>query len=113
MLVKDIFDRPAAARRLMICTGPCCNRTGEAQALLEALRARLLDARNQDGGDLIGAVSCVRRSCLGKCTGEPLAYVEPDGVWYHRLSVENLLLILREHVLNHRPMHDLILEESD
>jgi (2Fe-2S) ferredoxin len=118
MQVKDIFDRPAAARRLMVCTGPCCNRTGEAQALLEALRARLLDAGNQDagnldGGDLIGAVSCVRRSCLGKCTGEPLAYVEPDGVWYHRLSVENLLLILREHVLNHRPMRDLILEEDD
>ena len=50
--------------------------------------------------DMVGEATCVRRSCLGKCTGEPLAYVEPEKVWYHRLSVENLLLILRDHVLN-------------
>jgi (2Fe-2S) ferredoxin len=41
-----------------------------------------------------------------------LAYVQPEGVWYHRLSVENLLLILRDHVLNHQPVPILILEED-
>lgn len=110
MPIKDIFGRPAAARRLMICTGPCCDRTGEAQMFLDGLRARILDAGMD--ADMVGEASCVRRSCLGKCTGEPLAYVEPDAVWYHRLSVENLLLILRDHVLNRRPVPDLILEED-
>jgi (2Fe-2S) ferredoxin len=110
MPVTDIFDRPAAARRLMICTGPCCNRTGEAQTFLDDLRAKLLACGLNE--DMIGEASCVRRSCLGKCTGEPLAYVHPDGVWYHRLSGENLLLILRDHVLNRKPVPDLILEED-
>jgi len=106
--VKDIFDRPPAPRRLMVCTGPCCNKDDVAKLFLDELRMRLLDARERE--DVIGEASCVRRSCLGKCTGEPLAYVHPDGVWYHQLSVENLLLILRHHVLNEQPVRSLILD---
>lgn len=109
-MMKDIFDRQAAQRRLLICIGPCCNSTGDAQMLLERLRAELLDARMN--AETVADASCVRRSCLGKCTGEPLAYVHPEGIWYHRLTVENLLRILREHVLGHRAVPELILEEE-
>jgi len=108
--MRDIFDRNAALRRLLICTGPCCNSSGDAQLLLEGLRAELLEARVNV--DVVAEASCVRRSCLGKCTGEPLAYVHPDGTWYHKLTVENLLRILREHVLDCRAVHELILEED-
>ncbi|MGO9722116.1 MAG: (2Fe-2S) ferredoxin domain-containing protein [Methylocella sp.] len=110
MPVTDIFDRPAAPRRLLICTGPCCNGNGAAKLLLDEPKTKLLHAMN--GDDMVGDATCVRRSCLGKYTGEPLAYVQPEGVWYHRLSVENLLLILRDHVLNHQPVPSLILEED-
>lgn len=110
MPLKDIFGRPAETRRLLICTGPCCDSAGAAQAFLEELRARLLDAGLDR--EMIGEASCIRRSCLGKCTGEPLAYVDPDGVWYHRLSGDNLLLILRSHVLRHRPVPELILDDD-
>lgn len=102
MFVKDIFGRPASRRRLMICIGPCCNANGAASLLLEQLRAKLSDAMTY--GDMIGEASCVRRSCLGKCTGEPLAYVYPDGVWRHKPSVEDLLLILREQIIDERPI---------
>jgi (2Fe-2S) ferredoxin len=111
MAIKDIFDRPAAPRRLLLCTGPCCDQKGEASALLSALRARLEAARFDD--EIVGEASCVRRSCLGKCSGEPLAYVHPDDVWYHELSVENLLLILRDHVQGRRPVAQFVLEEDD
>jgi (2Fe-2S) ferredoxin len=109
--MKDILDRQAAPRRLLICIGPCCNSTGDAQILLESLRAELLRARLD--ADIVAEASCVRRSCLGKCTGEPLAYAQPEGVWYHRLTVDGLLRILREHVLDRRTVSDLILEEDD
>jgi (2Fe-2S) ferredoxin len=108
--MKDILDRDAAVRRLLICTGPCCNSAGDAQVLLDGLRAELLDA--QLNADLVAEASCVRRSCLGKCTGEPLAYAHPDGIWYHRLTVDNLLRILREHVLGNRTVPELILDEE-
>lgn len=68
---------------------------------MDELGAMLLDAMLCE--DLIGEASCVRRSCLGRCTGESLAFVHPDEIWYHRLSGKNLMLILREHVLNYRP----------
>lgn len=110
MRLMDIFDRPAAARRLMICTGPCCNRNGEAQVFLDELRTKLIASKLDQA--MIGEASCIRRSCLGKCTGEPLAYVEPDGVWYHSLSGDNLLLILCRHVLGRQPVPDLILEDE-
>jgi len=109
-VMKDIFDRQAAQRRLLICIGPCCNSTGTAQMLLEGLRAELVQARLN--ADLVSEASCVRRSCLGKCTGEPLAYAHPEGTWYHRLTVENLVRILREHVLGSRAVPELILDED-
>jgi (2Fe-2S) ferredoxin len=110
-VVLDIFGRPAAERRLIICTGPCCDRLGQASAHLDALRALLLA-----GGlavDSVGAASCVRRSCLGKCTGEPLALVKPDNVWYHDLSSENLLQIYEQHVLNRQKIDALVFAEGD
>jgi (2Fe-2S) ferredoxin len=111
MAIKDIFDQPAAQRRLLVCTSPCCDQKGDATVLLSGLRSRLEAAKL--GQEIVGEASCVRRSCLGKCTGEPLAYVHPDDVWYHDLSVETLLLILHDHVLERRPVTKYILEEDD
>jgi (2Fe-2S) ferredoxin len=111
MALEDIFGRPAAERRLFVCTGPCCDRFGHASAHLEALRALLLS--RGVAADAVGAASCVRRSCLGKCTGEPLALVTPDNVWYHDLSGENLLRVFEQHVLNRQPVAELVFAEGD
>jgi (2Fe-2S) ferredoxin len=111
-VVLDIFGRPAAERRLIICTGPCCDRLGHASAHLDALRARLAAGSLAVDGSNIGAASCVRRSCLGKCTGEPLAVVKPDNVWYHDLSSENLLRIYEQHVLNRQKVEALVFAEG-
>jgi len=111
MAIKDIFGQPAAPRRLLICTGPCCDKTGEATALLEGVQRRLEEAKLEK--DVVGGASCVRRSCLGKCTGEPLAFVHPDEIWYHGLSVDLLMLILKDHVLDEQPIPEFILEDED
>jgi (2Fe-2S) ferredoxin len=115
MALEDIFGRPVAERRLLICTGPCCDRSGHASAHLAAFREMLL-ARGFAGepaADGAGAASCIKRSCLGKCTGEPLALVKPDNFWYHDLSSENLLRIYEEHVLNRQPVAELVFAEGD
>jgi (2Fe-2S) ferredoxin len=110
-MALDIFGRPVAERRLLICTGPCCDRSGHASAHLAALR-ELLVQRGLRGSD-VGSASCVRRSCLGKCTDEPLARVQPGNVWYHHLSSENLLRIYEQHVLNRQPVTELVFAEGD
>jgi len=71
----------------------------------------MLGARSSDE-QRVEKGSCVRRSCLGKCSDEPLAHVEPDDVWYRGLSPEVLLKIYDEHVLEGRPLPDFVLVED-
>jgi (2Fe-2S) ferredoxin len=106
MAPLDILGRPAAARRLLICTGPCCDRLGQASAQLAALRQFLIARGLAEAS--VDTASCVRRSCLGKCCGEPLAHVMPDDVWYQGLSREELLRIYERHVLNGEPVAELM-----
>jgi len=105
MTLRDIFDRPAASRRLVVCTGPCCNSDGGADLRLAELRDLILQSGYAE--TLIGRASCVRRACLGKCSGDPLAFVDPDESWYYASSSEALLQILKDHVLNGRPVPEL------
>ncbi len=110
MALRDIFGRPATLRKLLVCTGPCCNPDGRAEVRLEELR-RLIAARGYAEA-LIGRASCIRRSCLGKCSGDPLAFVDPDEIWYYAFSSEDLLKILQDHVLNGAPVPALILADD-
>ena len=111
MALRDIFDRPAARRRLLVCTGPCCSPDGGAETRIEQLR-ELIRARGCDEM-LIGRASCVRRACLGKCSGDPLAMVHPDETWYYAFSSEGLLQILQDHVLNGAPVPAMIFAEEE
>jgi (2Fe-2S) ferredoxin len=106
----DIFGRPLAERRLVVCTGPCCDREGRASANLAALKTLLESRRLHEAGV---RASCVRRNCLGKCTTEPLARVAPDDIVYRGLSGEALAMIFERHVLNDRPVAELVLPEDE
>jgi (2Fe-2S) ferredoxin len=105
----DIFGRPLAERRLVVCAGPCCDREGRASANLAALRALLERRRLHEGVP----ASCLRRNCLGRCSTEPLARVLPDDIVYRGLSGEILAMIFERHVLNHRPIAELVLPEDE
>lgn len=96
---------------MLVCTGPCCDGDGRASAQLAALRELLVSSGLAE--DDVGKASCVRRSCLGKCAGEPLAHVVPDDVWYRSLSADSLLRIYKDHALNGQPVAELIFIETD
>lgn len=85
------------ARRLLICTGSCCDSGGKAQRLLAAVRAGLADPGR--AGTEVDAMPCLRRSCLGECVGVPVARLEPQGTWYYDPSPE----LLRDIVLGLDP----------
>jgi len=67
MCAEDIDDRSTLSRRLLVCTGPCCNKGGISDLLLTELRATLLGAVDID--DIVGKATCVRRSCLANVRG--------------------------------------------
>ncbi|MBI4226821.1 MAG: (2Fe-2S) ferredoxin domain-containing protein [Candidatus Omnitrophica bacterium] len=90
-----------AARRVFVDTsGATCPTKGGAQ-LFEALRASV--ARRGLQG-----VSVVARGCFGLCRLAPNLYVEPDGVWYSRVTIDDVEEIVEEHLIHGRTIPRLI-----
>jgi len=53
-------------------------------------------------------IKCSGVDCLGVCQGGPIMVVYPDGIWYHHVDEVALARIYQEHLLNDRPVEDLI-----
>jgi cob(I)alamin adenosyltransferase len=53
-------------------------------------------------------VKCSLADCLGVCAGGPILVVYPDGVWYHHVDAAALERIFHEHILEGRPVDELV-----
>ncbi len=82
---------------LMVCGGTGCIDSGglKVKDSLEAeLKARELD----------NEFKVVITGCNGFCAGGPILTVYPEGIFYERLKVEDVPLIVEEHLLKGRPV---------
>lgn len=59
--------------------------------------------------DLRHRVVATRSRCLDVCEQGPIGVVEPDGIWYGACYEDNLERIVREHLVEGRPVEDLII----
>jgi (2Fe-2S) ferredoxin len=57
---------------------------------------------------LTDQVELVASGCFGLCTLAPNMYVDPDKIWYSRFKPEDVEEIVKEHLLNNRPVARLI-----
>lgn len=94
-------------RHVVLCVHGDCAPASVAlplqQRLLELLRHHgLTRLRNPQ------RVKCSLADCLGVCTGGPLLVVYPDGVWYHHVDVPALERIFQAHLLEGRPVDELM-----
>lgn len=89
-------------RRIHIDVGGLtCPKKGSAQ-ILEAFRRAL----RRHG--LEEQVEVIPRGCFGLCSLAPNLYVEPDGIWYSRLTVRDASIIVRKHLIRNEPVARLI-----
>jgi NADH:ubiquinone oxidoreductase subunit F (NADH-binding)/(2Fe-2S) ferredoxin len=94
--------RPGGYRmHLMLCAGTGCVSSGSYE-IKKALEQEL-----QKRG-LTHEVSVVMTGCNGFCAQGPVMVVQPDEIFYQRLSVKDIPHLVEEHMLKGRPVERLM-----
>jgi len=90
-------------RHLFVCTsGEYCPHTdGDSQEIHRAFKAAVAEA------GLRGRVRVNNSGCLDQCGHGPNAVVYPENVWYSHLTLEDVPVIVEEHLKNGHPVERL------
>ena len=53
------------------------------------------------------SVRAQRASCFDLCEDGPIAVVYPEGIFYKKITIENVNEIFEQHILNNKPIERL------
>ncbi|BCS95436.1 NADH dehydrogenase [Desulfoluna limicola] len=90
--------------QLMLCGGTGCHATGS-KPFQEALNAELVNR------GLADEIKVIETGCNGFCAVGPVMLVQPEGIFYQKLSVEDVPELVEEHFLKGRPVPRLFFKE--
>lgn len=63
--------------------------------------------------DLKRRVVLSRSQCFDVCEQGPICVVEPDGVWYGACDERNLERVVRQHLVEGRPVEALVIARRE
>ena len=86
---------------VLVCAGAGCV-SSHSLAVAESLEAAISER------GLADEIKVVRTGCMGSCDLGPVAVVYPEGVFYQKLSPDDMPLIVEEHLLKGRPVERLM-----
>lgn len=92
-------------RSVMVCGGTGCT-SSDSNAIVAALNQEITSQGIQD------QVEVVRTGCFGLCELGPVVIVYPEGVFYSRVEVKDIPVLVEQHLLNHRPYAKKIYEKT-
>lgn len=92
--------------QVLVCAGTGCT-IGNSGELVQAFKAEIKSL------GLENEVSVLRTGCLGLCGVGPNVSIYPDNIIYKSVKVEDVKEIVMEHFYKGRPVHRLMLNESD
>jgi NADH:ubiquinone oxidoreductase subunit F (NADH-binding)/(2Fe-2S) ferredoxin/Pyruvate/2-oxoacid:ferredoxin oxidoreductase delta subunit len=92
---------PRYRMNLMLCTGTGCVSNG-AFEIKEALERELV----RHGLD--EEVGIVKTGCNGFCANGPIVVVQPDGIFYQKLTTDDIPHLVEEHFLKGKPVVELM-----
>ncbi len=86
---------------LLVCAGTGCVSCGSFR-IKEALEKEIKKRRLED------EVQVVATGCNGFCERGPIVMVQPDGIFYQLLKVEDIPTLVEEHLIKGRPVKKLM-----
>ncbi len=92
---------PRYRMNLLVCTGTGCVSNG-AFEIMDALERELAKHSLQN------EISLVTTGCNGFCANGPIVVVQPDGIFYQKLTVDHIPHLVEEHFLKGRPVPSLM-----
>lgn len=91
---------------IMMCAGTgcvACNALKVKDALVDEINKRGLEKE----------IQIVLTGCNGFCSNAPIMSVQPEGIFYQKLKIEDIPLIVEEHLLKGRPVEKLMYREPE
>jgi len=92
---------PTVENTILICAGGACISAGEKSvkdALQDLLKEYALDS----------VVKIIETGCMGACDLGPIIIVYPEGIFYQKLTPENVRRVVEEHLLKGRIVEDML-----
>jgi NADH:ubiquinone oxidoreductase subunit F (NADH-binding)/(2Fe-2S) ferredoxin/NAD-dependent dihydropyrimidine dehydrogenase PreA subunit len=86
---------------LLICAGTGCVAAGSFE-IKKALEKEIIKRKLQN------EVAVISTGCNGFCERGPIVVVQPDGIFYQRLTVNDIPHLVEEHLLKGRPVKKLM-----
>lgn len=86
---------------LLVCAGTGCVAAGSFE-IKEALEKEIEKRKLQN------EIAVISTGCNGFCERGPIVVVQPDGIFYQRLTPKDIPFLVEEHLLKGRPVKDLM-----
>lgn len=90
----------------LICGGTGCTSSGSAE-IQEALHREIAAQGLED------EIKVVQTGCFGLCALGPIMIIYPEGVFYSKVTADDVPEIVEEHFLKGRPVERLIYKEEE
>jgi NADH:ubiquinone oxidoreductase subunit F (NADH-binding)/(2Fe-2S) ferredoxin len=91
---------------VLLCCGSGCVSAGSLK-----VKEKMLEELAKH--DLTNEINIIETGCMGPCDYGPVMMVYPEGVFYKKVTVEDVPELVEEHFVKGRPLHRLMLQEDN
>lgn len=103
MKKNNIFEK-----HVFVCTyGTTCSGKAPVEEIVSMMKDEVTDK------GLKNKIRINKSGCLGWCSSGASMVVYPEAVWYTELDTDKAKKILDEHILNDKPVEELMYKKGD